>query len=130
MSTPPAMSADPTGPGPRDGSVTVAPPAVGSRRFERALVTLVSVFGVLFALQTVDSLAADWPLLTPGLRPVLVALEVGSVLIGASAALLGRRARAGFLLAFLLHVVAMLIWPLAIAGPLSANEPPWLVPLW
>ena len=108
----------------------VAGSRIGARRFERLLETIVGVFGLLYALQTLDSLLAGFASTQgSGLVWLTVVIAV-AVTLGLAAAVLRRIARQLFLVAFLLYVVALLIGQTVLHGPLPVSPMPWLIALW
>jgi signal transduction histidine kinase len=111
-------------------TVLARAPRVGARRFERYLTVLVAVFGLLYALQTLDAFVADWPSMSGPLGGAAVALVAGAVLLGTvAAAVVPVRARALFLGASLLFCGAVAIWPLAITATIPGTPMPWFIGL-
>jgi signal transduction histidine kinase len=102
---------------------------VGARRFERLLEIIVGVFGVPFALQTSDSFLAGRPSMAGPVGDAVVALTALAVVVGLVAGVTRARSRQLFLVAFLLYVVALLMWPFAITGPVPADPMPWFAAL-
>jgi signal transduction histidine kinase len=102
----------------------------GLRRFDRLFTIIVGVFGLLFALQTGDSLVADIPAMSSALGAVVIALVLLSVLTGLGPILVPTRARAISLSAIGLYTVALLLWPLSVQPPLPTDPMPWIVAIW
>lgn len=113
------------------GRVPVASPhaRIGVRSFERLLRVIIGVFGVLYALQTLDSYLADRASTSGPAAAALQALVLLSVLAGLAAAVLPRRSRAVSGAAFALFALAAAIWPVAIDRPVPSSPMPWLVAL-
>ncbi|MBW4041049.1 MAG: hypothetical protein HIU86_02830 [Acidobacteria bacterium] len=100
---------------------------VGALRFQKYLGVIVAAFGLLYALQTLDGLAADWPTMGGPLGGAAVALVAGSVLLGSVAGVVPTRARSLFLGAAILFCAAVLVWPFSIDGIVPGTPMPWFV---
>ena len=102
---------------------------VGALRFQRYLGIIVSVFGVLYALQTLDALAADWPTMSNAVGGVAVGLVAASVLLGMVAGVVPSGARSLFLAASILFCAAVAVWPFSIMGGVPSAPMPWFIGL-
>jgi hypothetical protein len=100
---------------------------VGALRFQQYLGFITGAFGLLYALQTLDALIADWPTMAGTFGGASVALVAGSVLLGTVAGFVPGRARSLFLGASILFVAAVLVWPLSISGPVPSAPMPWFM---
>jgi hypothetical protein len=100
---------------------------VGALRFQRYLGVIVAAFGLLYALQTLDGLAADWPTMAGPVGAAAVALAAGSVLLGIVAGFVPTRARRLFLGASTLFCAAVVVWPFSISGVVPGTPMPWFV---
>jgi hypothetical protein len=100
---------------------------VGALRFQQYLGMIISAFGLLYALQTLDALIADWPTMTGPLGGAAVGLVGGSVLLGSIAGFVPARARSLFLGASLLFCAAVWIWPFSISGTIPVAPMPWFM---
>jgi hypothetical protein len=102
---------------------------VGALRFQKYLGLIVGAFGLLYALQTLDALAAGWPTMSGTAGGAAVALVAGSVLLGSVAGVAPSRARSLFLGAAILFCGAVVVWPFSISGPVPATPMPWFIGL-
>ncbi|GAA2749895.1 hypothetical protein [Amnibacterium kyonggiense] len=102
---------------------------VGALRFQKYLGVIVAAFGLLYALQTLDGLVADWPTMAGPVGGAAVALVAGSVLLGTVAGLVPSRARSLFLGASILFCAAAAVWPFSISGPVPDAPMPWFIAL-
>ncbi|MGT2425329.1 hypothetical protein [Amnibacterium kyonggiense] len=102
---------------------------VGASRFQTYLGVIVAAFGLLYALQTLDGLAADWPTMAGPAGGVAVALVAASVLLGTAAGLVPSRATELFLGASIAFCAAVVVWPFSVHGPVSAAPMPWFIGL-
>ncbi|GAA4754066.1 hypothetical protein GCM10025783_28770 [Amnibacterium soli] len=102
---------------------------VGALRFQKYLGLIVGAFGLLYALQTLDALAAGWPTMSGTAGGAAVALVAGSVLLGSVAGIAPSRARSLFLGAAILFCGAVAVWPFSISGPVPATPMPWFIGL-
>jgi hypothetical protein len=100
---------------------------VGALRFQRYLGVIVAAFGLLYALQTLDGLAADWPTMVGSLGGAAVALVAGSVLLGTVAGFMPSRGRSLFFGAAILFCAAVVVWPLSITGVVPGTPMPWFI---
>ena len=100
---------------------------VGALRFQRYLGVIVAGFGLLYALQTLDGLAADWPTMAGPLGGAAVALVAGSVLLGTVAGFVPARARSLFFGASILFCAAVTVWPFSISGVVPGTPMPWFI---
>jgi len=102
---------------------------VGALRFQKYLGLIVGLFGLLYALQTLDALVAGWPTMSGTAGGAAVALVAGSVLLGTVAGFTPSRARSLFLGAAILFCGAVVVWPFSISGPVPGTPMPWFIGL-
>ena len=107
--------------------VPVSP--VGSRRVEETLTRMMSVFGLLFALQCVPMLVQQWGAAGSPLALTLAICVYGIIGVAGLASLLHQWSRGVFLTAGVVQLVALLLWPLAVTGAWPAEAVPWLLAL-
>jgi signal transduction histidine kinase len=103
---------------------------IGLRHFNRLFNGIVGGFGLLYALQTTDSLAADLRSMSNPLGFVVIGLVVLSVLVGLVPVLVQHRAGSLFLAGTVLYCAALLIWPFAVRPPVPTDPMPWLIAVW
>jgi hypothetical protein len=103
---------------------------LGLRRFDRLFNGIVGGFGVLYALQTADSLVADLPSMSNPVGVVVMVLAGVAVLAGVVPFIAPTRARAAFLIGTVLFGNALLLWPIAIEPPIPTDPMPWLCAIW
>ncbi|MGN6743037.1 MAG: sensor histidine kinase [Amnibacterium sp.] len=107
---------------------------IGTRRVEVTLAVAMSIFGVLFSVQSLPALLQQWPAMhTPGGMAIVV-LVYGSILISGLAAVLRQWTRQIFVTAALAYLVALALWPFSIAhfqgfSSSSIGAIPWIVQL-
>ena len=107
----------------------VALSPVGTRRVEDTLAWLMSVFGVLFSVQTLPGLVADWSRVATPFGLAQLVLVYGVIALAGLASVLRQSIRPVFWSVGGVFLVALLLWPLAIRTPLDADGLPWLVSL-
>ncbi len=104
---------------------------IGTRRVEATLASMVSVFGLLFAVLTVPAAVMQLPAAGSAVSTVLAVLVYLAVLVAAAAALLHLWARTLFWVAGLVYLLALACWPVAAASGagLVDGARPWLFQL-
>lgn len=117
----------------RAPSPSAAPPErgahaspVGVRRVEATLAISMSVFSLVFVVQSLSPLLGQWNETASSLHLALVVLVYGWTAVAALAAVLRVWTRTAFLGVALVYLVALALWPFAV-GPLSSNQQPWLL---
>ena len=124
------MTTDPTAPrrpGPRAPDGGLAP--VGSRRVEETLTRMMSLFGLLFALQTLPLLVQGWPAEDSPLGLAVVVCVFGVIAVAGLGVLLHQWVRGLFLLTGAVYLGALLSWPLSVTAAWSPDATPWLIAL-
>jgi signal transduction histidine kinase len=106
------------------------PAATGVVTVERRLVLIVAAFGLLYSLQNLDGLIADWPSLAGPLGAFSAAAVMGSCVIALLAVPLRSRSRQVFTVAVLVYALGALLMPFALHGALPASPPPWITSMW
>lgn len=99
---------------------------IGGLRVERSLALAMSVFGVVFSLQSVPQLLAQWSAFETPLGLAFVVFVYGSVALAGLAALVDQWTRSFFLGAALAYLIALLAWRLAVHGPLPGTDAAWI----
>jgi len=102
------MTTDPTAPrrpGPRAPDGGLAP--VGSRRVEETLTRMMSLFGLLFALQTLPLLVQGWPAEDSPLGLAVVVCVFGVIAVAGLGVLLHQWVRGLFLLTGAVYLGAL-----------------------
>lgn len=99
---------------------------IGGLRVERSLAVAMSVFGLVFAVQSVPQLVVQWSAFQNPIGLAVVVFVYGSVALAILAALLDQWTRTFFLGAALAYLVALLSWQQAVFGPLPGSDPAWI----
>ena len=104
---------------------------IGTRRVEVTLAVAMSLFGVLFSVQSLPALISQWGTLDTALGHAVVVLVYGSIIVAGLAAVLRQWTRQIFLTAAAAYLVALLLWvPSFVPGlTLAAGAVPWLTQL-
>ena len=97
---------------------------------ERHLVLILTAFGVLYSLQNLDGLIADWPSISGPLGGLVVALIAGSCCIPLAAVQFPAHSPRVFTAAVVVHALGVLLFPLALHGALPSSPPPWPTSMW
>lgn len=105
----------------------VAGSPVGFRRVEDTLASLMSLFGLLFGLESVPSLLAQWPTVPSLLGLVVLVLVYGTILVAELAVAVRVWARPVFLVAGAAYLVCLVVWPFSLAAPLQDGDVPWIL---
>lgn len=113
-------------PDPLRRSRSVGGSRVGGLRVERSLAIAMSVFGVVFSLQSVPQLVAQWAAFENPIGIALVVFVYGSVALAGLAALVDQWTRSFFLGAALAYLAALLAWRFAVRGPLPGSDSAWI----
>jgi signal transduction histidine kinase len=93
---------------------------------EATLAISMSVFSLVFVVQSLPSLIGQWPRTDPSIGLVLVVLVYGWTGVAALAAVLRIWTRAAFLVVALAYLVALPLWPFALHDALPVGQQPWL----
>jgi len=101
---------------------------IGTRRVEVTLAVAMSLFGLLFSLQSLPDLIQQLPD-ENALGYVVVVLVYGSILLAGLAAVLRQWTRPIFLFASGAYLVALLLWIPALRQPIPAQHMPWIIQL-
>lgn len=104
--------------------------SAGMRRFDRLFDLIVGGFGILYALQTFDSLVADAPSLAHPLGVVVASLVGLAVLVGLGPLIAPSRSGLLFLLGAAFYGAALLLWTWTVTPPVSTDPMPWLIAIW
>lgn len=99
---------------------------IGGLRVERSLAVAMSVFGVVFSLQSVPQLLTQWPAFENPLGVALVVFVYGAVALAGLAALVDQWTRSFFLGAALAYLIALIGWQPATRGALPGSDPAWI----
>lgn len=102
----------------------------GIVQVERHLVLIIAAFGILYSLQNLDGLIADWPSMSGPLGVAVVSLVAGSCCIALLALRRSKPARQIFAVAVATYALGALLWPFALHGAVPASPPPWLTSMW
>ena len=111
-------------------AVDSAVKATGIGQVERRLVLIIAAFGLLYSLQNLDGLIADWPSMDGPLGAAAVALMLGSCGVALLAVPLRDRSREVFAVAVGTFAVGLLLWPFVLHAALPASPPPWTTSMW
>lgn len=103
---------------------------VGVQLVERCLVLIAIAFGVLYSLQNLDGLIADWPSMSGPLGVLTVAAVGGSCCVALVAVQPSAPARRVLAIAVSMFVAGALLWPFALHGEVPASPFPWLTSMW
>jgi hypothetical protein len=103
------------------------PSPVGVRRVEATLAISMSVFGLVFVVQTLQPLLSQWRSTGSALGLALVVLVYGWTGVAALAAVLRVWTRTAFLGVALAYLVALALWQPALQAPLVGDQQPWLL---
>lgn len=119
-------SARPLPPSRAEGRATTASP-VGTRRVEISLAIAMSVFGVLFSLQSLPALIGQWHAVSSPLGLAIIVLVYGLIALAGLAAVLRQWTRTAFAAAAVAYLVALAVWPSVVAGAgLPPGDAPWI----
>ena len=121
----PSPGADAVGAKPGSASA-----GVGSVAVERWLVLIIAAFGVVYSLQNLDGLIADWPAMSGPIGGAVVALVAASCCTGVVALAKPAISRHLFTIAVAAFVIAAVLWPFALHATLPADPFPWLTSTW
>jgi signal transduction histidine kinase len=102
---------------------------IGSRRIEVMLASMVSVFGVLFTSLTLPRFVSDLSVMHPALGPMVAVAVYGLVAMAALAALLHQWTRPVFVVAGIVYLAALGLWPLIALHGYAGPSTPWLFQL-
>jgi len=86
----------------------------------------VSIFGVLFGLQTLPALFAQFGAMETTIGLTVIVLVFGSLAIGGLAAIFRQWTRSVFALFAGVYLVVLLGWGLVVPGTLPGNDAPWI----
>lgn len=118
----------------RAPSPSAAPPErgahaspVGVRRVEATLAISMSVFSLVFVVQSLSSLFGQWSSTHSSLGLALVVLVYGWTGVAALAAVLRVWTRAAFLGVAAAYLVALALWHSVLVAPLPDDRQPWLL---
>jgi two-component sensor histidine kinase len=103
---------------------------VGAVAVERWLVLIISAFGVVYSLQNLDGLIADWPAMSGPVGGAVVALVAASCCTGIVGIVKPAISRHLFTVAVVAFVIAAALWPLSLHATLPADPFPWLTSTW
>src|SRR4051794_5044841 len=103
------------------------PSPVGVRRVEATLAISMSVFSLVFVVQTLQPLLAQWKDTGSALGLALVVLVYGWTGVAALAAGLRVWTRTAFLGVALAYLIALALWEPALKSPLLSDQQPWLL---
>ena len=92
---------------------------IGGRRVELTLAVAMSVFSVVFVLQSLPALLDQWRWFGGPLGVMLVVLVYGTTALAALAALLRQWTQQVFLGVAVAYLVALVVWPLAVQQALT-----------
>ena len=100
---------------------------VGVRRVEATLAIAMSVFSLVFVVQSLSPLLSQWEATGSPLGLALVVLVYGWTGVAALAAVLRIWTRGAFLAVAVAYLVALALWQSAIDPPLPSDLSPWLL---
>ena len=103
------------------------PSPVGVRRVEATLAISMSVFSLVFVVQTMPPLITDWESTDSSLGVALVVLVYGWTGVAVLAAVLRVWTRTAFLGVALVYLVALALWQPALHAALPTDQQPWLL---
>ncbi|ROQ37035.1 signal transduction histidine kinase [Frondihabitans sp. PhB188] len=104
--------------------------SAGMRRFDRLFDLIVGGFGILYALQTADSLVAGLPSLSNPLGVAIIVLVCIGVAAGVGPLVAPAHAARVFLVGAAVYGVALLLWAHTVTPPVPVNPMPWLIAVW
>ena len=102
---------------------------IGSRRIEVMLASMVSVFGVLFTALTLPRFVSDLDRMHPAIGPMVAVAVYGLIALAALAALLHQWTRPVFVVAGIVYLAAIALWPVTVDQAYTGGSTPWLFQL-
>ncbi|MCU1473874.1 MAG: two-component system, sensor protein [Amnibacterium sp.] len=102
---------------------------IGTRRVEITLAVAMSLFGLLFSVQSLPALIAQAGTMNSALGHAIVVLVYGTILIAGLAAVLRQWTTQIFLTAAAAYLVALALWVPSLHGAFPAGEIPWIIQL-
>jgi signal transduction histidine kinase len=102
---------------------------IGTRRVEVTLAVAMSLFGLLFSVQSLPALIAQWGSMDSPLGHAVVVLVYGTILVAGLAAVLRQWTTQIFLTAAGAYLLAFALWVPSLHGAFPHLEIPWIIPL-
>ncbi|HEV7622593.1 MAG TPA: ATP-binding protein [Amnibacterium sp.] len=102
---------------------------IGTRRVEVTLAVAMSLFGLLFSVQSLPALIAQAGSMDSALGRAIVVLVYGTILIAGLAAVLRQWTTQIFLTAAAAYLVALALWVPSLHGAFPRLEIPWIIGL-
>ena len=102
---------------------------IGTRRVEVTLAVAMSLFGLLFSVQSLPALIAQWGSMDSPLGHAVVVLVYGTILVAGLAAVLRQWTSQIFLTAAAAYLLAMALWVPSLHGGFPQLEIPWIIQL-